>query len=481
VKKPDSVYIVLLLVLVLVGCTGPPPKPVKPVRPVWIENVPGEAEGKMSFVGVSTFFSTEQSARDNACEVATNHAVKYISTDARGKVERLAKTFGLKGDRINETISGRSFQEQLFGGVTRRLKCRIWHLESKYDAEKEVAYKYFVLAEIPTVELDYAIEEAVQKAAEEEQIKKQAILDSEVMLTKRLRSAKTLARQGNLLSALKQLQELKSMAPKQPTMKRDLFITDARELEAQWLGSVDLIAHSGNEQYLEPGQTPGPLKVQVVMQPDNDTLAVRNFPVVFMSKQTKDVPILTDPNGVATLQLPPLNSTGILTFVAIPDPKSLQNQLPEAISNNLVRHKASFKLEISVPFLKQRIKNDFMLKLSSNITGNYILGKKAKVSGSCEKRCRVRIYSWDGTTGELEKETGTRKWIKNKTYTLISFVPNEVGKFTLIALSTTGKFPDTVKEGTTYTATEFEMVLNSLRNMNTAKAEEHLEFTIKGN
>jgi hypothetical protein len=301
------------------------------------------------------------------------------------------------------------------------------------------------------------------------------------MLTKRLRSAKTLARQGNLLSALKQLQELKSMAPKQPTMKRDLFITDARELEEQWLGSVHLIAHSGNKQDLEPGQTPEPLKVQVVMQPDNDTLAVRNFPIVFMSKQTKDVPILTDPHGVATLQLAPLNSTGILTFVAIPDPKSLQDQLPEAISNNLVRHKASFKLEISVPFLKQRIKNDFMLKLSSNIAGNYILGKKTKVFGSCEKRCRVRIYSWDGTTGKLEKETGARKWIKNKTYTLISFVPKKVGKFTLIALSTTGKFPDTVKEGTTYTATEFEMVLNSLRNMNTAKAEEHLEFTIKGN
>jgi len=434
----------------------------------------------MSFVGVSTFFSTEQSARDNACEVATNHAVKYISTDARGKVERLAKTFGLKGDRINETISGRSFQEQLFGGVTRRLKCRIWHLESKYDAEKEVAYKYFVLAEIPTVELDYAIEEAVQKAAEEEQIKKQAILDSEVMLTKRLRSAKTLARQGNLLSALKQLQELKSMAPKQPTMKRDLFITDARELEAQWLGSVHLIAHSGNKQDLEPGQTPEPLKVQVVMQPDNDTLAVRNFPVVFMSKQTKDVPILTDPNGVATLQLPPLNSTGILTFVAIPDPKSLQNQLPEAISNNLVRRKASFRLETSVPFLKQRIKNDFMLKLSSNIAGKDISkGKEVKVSGSCENRCRVRVYSWDGERAKLEKNAGTRKWFKNKTYTLIRFEPKKDGKLTLIALSTTGKFPDTAKEGTTYTATEFEMVLNSLRNMNTAKAEEHLEFTIK--
>ncbi len=479
-KKPDSVYIVLLLVLVLVGCTGPPPKPVKPVRPEWTTKVPGEAGGKMTFVGVSTFFSTEQSARDNALEVATAQVVKYISTDARGNKESLAKTFGLKADTINETIGGREFQKQVYGAVSRQLKAKQWYYEIKSDG-----YMYFVLAEIPTVELDYAIKEAIQKAAEEElekeQIIKQAILDSEVMLTKRLRSAKTLARQGNLLSALKQLQELKSMAPKQPTKKRDLFITDARELEEQWIGSVDLIAHSGNKQDLEPGQTPEPLKVQVVMQPDNDTLAVRNFPIVFMSKQTNDVPILTDPHGVATLQLPPLNSTGILTFVAIPDPESLHDQLPEAISNNLVRHKASFKLEISVPFLKQRIKNDFMLKLSSNIAGNYILGKEAKVSGSCEKRCRVRIYSWDGTTGKLEKETGARKWIKNKTYTLISFVPNEVGKYTLIALSTTGKFPDTVKEGTTYTATEFEMVLNSLRNMNTAKAEEHLEFTIKGN
>ena len=479
-KKLDSVYIVLLLVLVLVGCNAPPPKPVKPVRPEWTVKVPDEVGGKMTFVGVSAVYSTEQSARDNAFEVATNQVVKYISTDASGKVERLAITSGLKGSRINETISGSSFQKQIYGAVSRQLKARTWYYEIKSDG-----YMYFVLAEIPTVEIDYAIKETIQKVKkdelEKEQIIKQAILDSEVMLSKRLRSAKTLARQGDLLSALKQLQELKSIAPKQPTMKRDLFITDAIELEAQLLGSVNLIAHSGNDQNLEPGQTPEPLKVKVVMQLDNDTLEVRNFPVVFMSEQTKEVSILTDPLGVATLPLPPLNSTGIFTFVAIPDPESLHDQLPEDISNNLVRRKTYFKLEISAPFLKQRIKNDFMMKLSSNITGNYILGKETKVFGSCEKRCRVRIYSWDGTTGRLEKETGARKWIKNKTYTLIPFKPKEVGKLTLIAISTTGKFPDTINEGTTYNAKEFEMVLNSLRNMNTIKSEEHLEFTIKKN
>ena len=121
-----------------------------------------------------------------------------------------------------------------------------------------------------------------------------------------------------------------------------------------------------------------------------------------------------------------------------------------------------------------------MLKISSSIEGDYILGKVAEISGSCAKRCRVRIYSWDGTTGELLEVTGARKWIKNKKNTFF-LEPRDVGKYTLIVFSTTGNFPDAVKKGTKYNATEFERVLNSLRNMNSTKAEEHLEFIVKKN
>ena len=149
VKKLNSVYILLLLVLVLAGCAKTPPKPVKPARPDWTSKEPAEAGGKMAFVGISTVFSTEQSARDNAFELATSHVVKYIGTNARGKVERLAKNYGLKDDRINETISGRSFQEQVYGAVSRRLKAKEWYYEIKSDG-----YLYFVLTEIPTDELD---------------------------------------------------------------------------------------------------------------------------------------------------------------------------------------------------------------------------------------------------------------------------------------------------------------------------------------
>ena len=381
-----------------------------------------------------------------------------------------------KDDRINETISGRSFQEQAYGAVSRRLKAKDWYYEIKSDG-----YLYFVLTEIPTNELDFAIEEAIKKVAEEERKKEQEILNSEAMLANRLKSARNITRAGNLLSAIKQLRELKVIAPKQPTTKRDYFIAEAVELEAKWLGSIDLIAQSGNDQRLEPEQKPEPLKVHVVMQMDNETIPVRNFPLVFISKQTKDITFVTDPNGSATLQLSPLNSTGIFTFVAIPDPELLQDQFPEAIYNSLISHKAFFKLEISVPFLKKRIKNDYMLKLFSSIEGDYKLGSEVELSASCAIRCRVRLYSWDGSTAGLLKDTGARKWIKNKIYTLIRFVPNEVGRSTLIAISTTGRFIDADKEGTKYNPTEFKMLINSFRLMNFKKAEEQLEFVVKKN
>jgi hypothetical protein len=49
----------------------------------------------------------------------------------------------------------------------------------------------------------------------------------------------------------------------------------------------------------------------------------------------------------------------------------------------------------------------------------------------------------------------------------------------LIVLSTTGEFPDAVKEETTYSATEFAVVLKNFRSMKGAKAEEHLEITVQ--
>ena len=480
-KKPILFYIVSLFFLVLLGCNTPPPKPVKPDRPEWISNEPGEHNGKMSFVGVSTFASTEQSARGNAWENATERAVKYLGTKSSGKMVRIAKTFGLKGDTINETISGRSFKEQLYKGLVRRLESKIWYLELKYDAEKEVAYKSFVLAEIPTVELDYAIEEAIREAAEEERRKEQAIIDAELFIKKRINSAKSFGRKGDLFTAIKQLEELQPLAQILPVIRRGVYLAEANDLKANWLGSIDLISKSGNYQHLEPSQIPKPLKVQVVMQPDNESIPIRNFPVVFWSKQNQDVHILTDKNGVASLELPPFKKSGKFIFVASLDPDQIQETFPKDNSKNLLGRKANFSVSVAVSFLKDRISNDFELKIKSNTAGNYTVGKEGKLLASCAKRCRVRVYVWDGNKGILAKVEGARKWIKGKKYELPIDPESSPGKYTLITLSTTGKFPDAVKRGTTYSSTEFAVVLKNFRNLNAQRAEEHLEFTVDKN
>ena len=472
-------YMVWCLAAILVGCASVPPKPSKPTRPEWTMRAPGEANGIMSFVGVSTFASTEQKSRKNAFEEATIQVVKYLGTEAKGKVEKIASSFGLASETIDETVGERSFQEQLFGGVTRRLKAKVWHDEIKYNAKGEIEYKYFVLAEIPTAELDEAIKEAAQKAAEENRKIEEAAYNAEAMLAKRIEVATVSAKQGNLLGALEQLQELQTIAQKQPTPKRDSFITDAKGLETQWLGSVHLVAQSGNDQMLEPGQTPGSLKVQVVMQSGSDSLPVRNFPVVFLSKCTQDVPLMTDPNGFATLPLPPFKSSGVCSFVVIPYPDRIRDQFPEAIAKDLLSRKAFFKIEIKVPFLKQRIKNDFPLMLASSVKGNLRVGETSEVVGSCAKRCRIRLYYWDGQTGTLVHETQGPKLTKGEARTLRGVSSDESGRFTLIALATTDKFPDAVAVDTDYPATEFAVVLKNFRSMKGAKAEEHLEITVQ--
>jgi len=473
-------YMVWCLAAILVGCASVPPKPSKPTRPEWTMRAPGEANGIMSFVGVSTFASTEQKSRKNAFEEATNQVVKYLGTEAKGKVEKIASSFGLASETIDETVGERSFQEQLFGGVTRRLKAKVWHDEIKYNAKGEIEYKYFVLAEIPTAELDEAIKEAAQKAAEENRKIEEAAYNAEAMLAKRIEVATVSAKQGNLLGALEQLQELQTIAQKQPTPKRDSFITDAKGLETQWLGSVHLVAQSGNDQMLEPGQTPGSLKVQVVMQSGSDSLPVRNFPVVFLSKCTQDVPLMTDPNGFATLPLPPFKSSGVCSFVVIPYPDRIRDQFPEAIAKDLLSRKAFFKIEIKVPFLKQRIKNDFPLMLASSVKGNLRVGETSEVVGSCAKRCRIRLYYWDGQTGTLVHETQGPKLTKGEVRSLAEGVSSDApGRFTLIALATTGAYPDAVDAGTAYAATEFAVVLKNFRNMKGTKAEEHLEITVQ--
>ena len=159
-KKAAAQLFTVLALLALVGCAPTPqsatPQPQsKPDRPDWAMTEPDDEDGMKHFVGVSAVYSTEQSARDNAYEKATERGVQFLGSFAKGKSLRMAKNFGLKADTINETIGGREFQKQVYGAVSRQLKAKKWYYEIKSDG-----YIYFVLTRIPISVLDDSLKNA---------------------------------------------------------------------------------------------------------------------------------------------------------------------------------------------------------------------------------------------------------------------------------------------------------------------------------
>lgn len=144
----------------IIGCAAQPqsttPTQSRADRPEWTNSEPDDEDGNKFFVGLSAVFSTEQSARDNALENATDRVVKYLGTFAKGKSLRMAKNFGLKSEKIDETLAGRAFQEQIYGSVARQVKSKDWHCENQW--------KCFVLARVPTTVLDDALKNAHEGA-----------------------------------------------------------------------------------------------------------------------------------------------------------------------------------------------------------------------------------------------------------------------------------------------------------------------------
>ena len=160
IKNTTVKLLSILALLALVGCGDKSQSPTpqaqsKPDRPDWAMTEPDDDDGMKHFVGVSAVYSTEQSARDNAYEKATERAVQFLGNFAKGKSLRMAKTFGLKADTINETIGGREFQKQVYGAVSRQLKAKKWHYEIKSDG-----YIYFVLTQVPISVLDDSLKNA---------------------------------------------------------------------------------------------------------------------------------------------------------------------------------------------------------------------------------------------------------------------------------------------------------------------------------
>ena len=84
-KKATAQLFSVLALLALVGCAAQPQSAApasqsKPDRPDWAMTEPDDEDGMKHFVGVSAVYSTEQSARDNAYEKATEREFRVLQS-----------------------------------------------------------------------------------------------------------------------------------------------------------------------------------------------------------------------------------------------------------------------------------------------------------------------------------------------------------------------------------------------------------------
>jgi hypothetical protein len=94
------------------------------------------------------------------------------------------------------------------------------------------------------------------------------------------------------------------------------------------------------------------------------------------------------------------------------------------------------------------------------------------------RRCRVRLYTWDGQKAELLFNSGKRKLVKGKTKKIGKITPDEEGEYRIIAISTSDKFSNQAETGTTYDFQEFELLLKNFRSASFPKSETHLRLNV---
>lgn len=459
----------------------PPPPPEEPIReelvrrlpeaePEWaIRGTREEDEDFLYFVGYSSKQAEERNAVDEARRDAGNRFVEYCGIEARVFSQFLSVTYGLSSEVQDATQSGVSGSKQQSEAYFSRLKLVERSLEVYREVQGDRELKRFwrvkALVRVPRGEYD-----AVQSwKAQREQ-------NAEAVLAKMRDSALNSAKQGNLLAALQQLEQLRQEAPNQQTSKRAAYVSESKALESQWLGAISLKVLSGDGQVLEPGDAPVPLRVQVQGSVQGQPTPLKNFPVTFLSGSSS-VPQTTNAEGIAEQQLPEARGEGSLVISVAPDPDRLQGKVPEAELLSLVGRQVAFRIKVEVPFLKRMGAPDFPLSLRASETRLQV-GQEFQAFGSCGQRCHLRLYVWDGAQGVLLINT-SRRLLRDRERALPSLTPDAPGRYTLIALASTESFPDAVQEGTAYDSTEFAVVLKNFRNMTRPKAEAQVDVVVE--
>ena len=444
------------------------------IKPEWAKRGAGtDTDEHLFFVGKSGKHAEEADAVDTARSKAGKAFIELTGVEIKIFEEYLTSSEGRSSIARDAKKVGETKTKMTSEGYFRGLKVVETYSENyskkQGDHVLEKYWRVWVLVRVPQKE-KFAVQEWKREREER----------ADSLLKQQLNDSKKAAQNGDLFGALDQLSLMLSIAPNQPTPKKDDFIAEAKSLEVLWLNSIEFSPLSPKTQIIELGSRFEPFQVKVEIFLNQKRIPVRNFPVIFNMGANNTVRY-TNLEGVASVEISPSPGVGEDYLMVSPDKTILSDKIRGKDLSYLYGKRVNFRIAVKVSFLNDRIKNDYNLRFFSNLEGDYKVGDNIKVTGICEKRCFIRIYYWDGKTAELVKGEGERTMIKNKPNTLLGFKLRESGKFRLVALSTTEKFVDLANKEKKYTGEEFEEVLSRFRNMNMPKAEEHLEFSVNGN
>jgi hypothetical protein len=444
------------------------------IKPEWVsKGPPKDTDEFLFFVGKSGKQAEEADAIDAARSKAGKAFIELAGVEIQIFEEYLTSSSGRSSIARDTYKVGETKTKQSSEGFFRGLKLIESYSENyrkkQGDHVIENYWRVSALVRVPQKE-----KSAVQEWKREREERADSFLNQQ------LDDSRQAVQRGDLFGALSQLSSMLSIAPKQPTPKRDNFIAQAKKLEALWLNSIEFYSLSPKTQIVELGNRFKPFEVKAEIHFKEKRIPIRNFPLLF-KMGPKEKTKFTNVEGIASVEIPLISGVGEEYLNVSPDGKKLRDLIPGKDLSHLSGKIVSFRSVVKASFLKQRIKNDFTLKFYSSIDRKYKVGDEVEVSSICERRCHVRIYSWDGENGELIRDAGERTMIKNKPQKLLHFKLKKISKFTLVALSTTDKFPDEANKENKYSAKEFETLLSGFRNMNIPKAEEHLEFIVSTN
>ena len=166
-------------------------------------------------------------------------------------------------------------------------------------------------------------------------------------------------------------------------------------------------------------------------------------------------------------------------ITAAPDLSRLDKSFPKDALQAIKSQKVDFTIEVKADYIKGIAKSEYQFGLKGLSDGEELkVGDQFGLTLSCSRRCRARVYYWDGSEAKLIKKFEKVRFGKRKTVSTPPITTEKEGVYKIIAISTSDKFNDDPKEGTPYDSMEFGMLLKNFRSSSKPIAETHLNLTV---